>query len=122
MWNVERFVYSSQFLIIGAAACGGATAARCGGAADAGLIVAVRVVAAQGGAAASRGGAAAARGGAAAAHGGDVAARGGNVAARGGAAAARDRLRLFAADLLLKQILRLNYNCHTKKLLVLKEK
>ena len=100
MWNVERFVNSSQFVVIGAAICGGATAACGGGAAVAGLIVAVRVVAAQGGAAASRGGPA---------------------AAHGGAAAARDRLRLFAADLLLKQILRLNYNCHTKKLLVLKE-
>ena len=54
MWNVEGFVYSSQFLVIGAATCGRATAARGGEAAVAGLIVAVRVVADRGGAAAAQ--------------------------------------------------------------------
>ena len=62
-------------------ACGGATAARGGGAAVAGLVVAgfiftARVVAACGGATASRGGAATARGGAAAARGGTAASHG----------------------------------------------
>ena len=38
--NVEGFVYSSILLVIGAAACGVATAARGGGAAVAGLVFA----------------------------------------------------------------------------------